>query len=215
MGDKEAPIIMNSFEVRNDPLFLRNDFGVDGKWDFPIIKKQELSLENLELISFSDISRNDTKNLNKGVHFFIDDFRFENLYKNPEKALERLSKYRFLLTPDYSLYAEMNVWRQIESVGRSRWVGAKWQSAGMVVVPTVSWALTRSYEFCFDGIEKHCIIAVGMIGCKNGKLNFLRGYNQMLEKIEPEAIICFGQPFVEMQGNIIVVDYLASRKVVR
>ena len=206
---------MSSFEVRNNPLFLRNEFDVDGKWDFPIIKKQELSLDNVELISFSDISRNDTKNLNKGVHFFIDDFRFENLYKNPEKALERLSKYRFLLTPDYSLYAEMNVWRQIESVGRSRWVGAKWQSAGMVVVPTVSWALTRSYEFCFDGIEKHCIIAVGMIGCKNGKLNFLRGYNQMLEKIEPEAIICFGQPFVEMQGNIIVVDYLASRKVVR
>ncbi len=206
---------MKSFDLRNNPLFLRNEFDVEGKWGFPIIKKQELSLENLELISFSDISRKDTKNLNKGVHFFIDDFRFETIYKNPDKALERIGKYRFLLTPDYSLYAEMNLWRQIESVGRARWVGAKWQSAGKIVIPTMSWALTRSYEFCFDAIEKHCIVAVGMIGCKSEKNNFLRGYNQMLCRIEPDAIICFGQPFNEMEGNIIVVDYLKSRKVVR
>ena len=206
---------MNSFIIRNDPLFLRNDFDVEGKWGFPVIKKQELSLENLDLISCSDVSKKDTKNLYKGVHFFVDDFRFESLYKNPEKALERYGKYKFLLTPDYSLYAEMNPWRQIESVGKTRWVGAKWQSCGKIVIPTVSWALTRSYEFCFDGIERNCIVAIGMIGCKREKVNFLRGYDQMLNRIEPEAIICFGQPFDEMEGNIIVVDYLKSRKVVR
>ena len=33
--------------------------------------------------------------------------------------------------------------------------------------------------------------------------------------MDPEAIICFGKPFAEMKGNIIVVDYNASRKVVR
>ncbi|MBR4781707.1 MAG: DUF4417 domain-containing protein [Lachnospiraceae bacterium] len=206
---------MNSFIIRNDPLFLRNEFDVEGKWGFPVIKKQELSLENLDLISCSDVSKKDTKNLYKGVHFFVDDFRFESLYKNPEKALERYGKYKFLLTPDYSLYAEMNPWRQIESVGKARWVGAKWQSCGKIVIPTVSWALTRSYEFCFDGIERNCIVAIGMIGCKREKVNFLRGYDQMLNRIEPEAIICFGQPFDEMEGNIIVVDYLKSRKVVR
>lgn len=206
---------MNSFIIRNDPLFLRNEFDVEGKWGFPVIKKQELSLENLDLISCSDVSKKDTKNLYKGVHFFVDDYRFESLYKNPEKALERYGKYKFLLTPDYSLYAEMNPWRQIESVGKARWVGAKWQSCGKIVIPTVSWALTRSYEFCFDGIERNCIVAIGMIGCKREKVNFLRGYDQMLNRIEPEAIICFGQPFDEMEGNIIVVDYLKSRKVVR
>lgn len=113
------------------------------------------------------------------MHFFVDDYRFESLYKNPEKALERYGKYKFLLTPDYSLYAEMNPWRQIESVGKARWVGAKWQSCGKIVIPTVSWALTRSYEFCFDGIERNCIVAIGMIGCKREKVNFLRGYDQI------------------------------------
>ncbi len=37
----------------------------------------------------------------------------------------------------------------------------------------------------------------------------------MLEMLSPSAIICFGTPFKEMRGNILAVDYLASRKVVR
>jgi len=206
---------MNSKTFRNDPLFLRNEFETEGKWGFPIIKKQQLDVTDIELISCSDVSKKDDKNLQKGVHFFVDDFRFETIYNHPEKALESYGKYRFLLTPDYSLYAEMNPWRQIESVGKARWVGAKWQAKGKIVVPTVSWGLARSFEFCFDAIQKNSIVAVGMIGCKRNKADFLRGYYQMLTKIEPEAIICLGDPFDEMDGHIIPVDYLNSRKVVR
>ena len=206
---------MTSKIYRNDPLFLRNEFETEGRWGFPIIKKQQLDVNDIELISCSDVSKKDDKNLHKGVHFFVDDFRFETIYDHPEKALERYGKYRFLLTPDYSLYAEMDPWRQIESVGKARWVGAKWQAEGMIVIPTVSWGLARSFEFCFDGIQKNSIVAVGMIGCKRNKADFLKGYYQMLTKIEPEAIICLGDPFDEMDGNIIPVDYLNSRKVVR
>lgn len=200
---------------RNNPLFLRNEFETEGRWGFPIIKKQQLDVNDIELISCSDVSKKDDRNLHKGVHFFVDDFRFETIYDHPEKALERYGKYRFLLTPDYSLYAEMDPWRQIESVGKARWVGAKWQANGKIVIPTVSWGLARSFEFCFDGIQKNSIVAVGMIGCKRNKADFLKGYYQMLTKIEPEAIICLGDPFDEMDGNIIPVDYLKSRKVVR
>ena len=206
---------MNSFEFRTAPLFLRNEFEVEGKWGFPIVHKQEIDFGNVELISYSDVSSKDTQNLHKGVHFFVDDYRFETIYDHPEKSIERLRKYTFILSPDYSLYAEMNPWRQIESVGKNRWVAAKWQSAGMLVVPTLSWGLTRTYEFCFDSIEKHSDVAIGMIGCKQDKKHFLRGYYQMLEKIEPDTIICFGEPYKEMEGNILTVDYRESRKVVR
>ncbi len=206
---------MTSKIFRNNPLFLRNEFETEGRWGFPIIKKQQLDVNDIELISCSDVSKKDDRNLHKGVHFFVDDFRFETIYDHPEKALERYGKYRFLLTPDYSLYAEMDPWRQIESVGKARWVGAKWQANGKIVIPTVSWGLARSFEFCFDGIQKNSIVAVGMIGCKRNKADFLKGYYQMLTKIEPEAIICLGDPFDEMDGNIIPVDYLKSRKVVR
>lgn len=109
----------------------------------------------------------------------------------------------------------MPMWRQIESVGKNRWCGAWWQRHGITVIPTISWSSYPSYAFCFDGIEEHSCVAVGMIGCKGNRLGFMRGYDAMLEYIKPEAIICFGKPFQEMRGNIIPVDYLSSRRGVR
>ena len=61
----------------------------------------------------------------------------------------------------------------------------------------------------------YAIVAVGMIGCKKARAVFMRGYNEMLNYICPEKVIVFGNPFPEMQGNLIAVDYQSSRKVVR
>lgn len=202
--------------MREDPLFMRNTFTSVGRWGIPLVKKQEIPSDNIKLVACSDTRANDTeKNKEKGVHFFVDDYRFEGIYKNPDRSLKRYAQYAFLLTPDFSTYADMDLWRQIESVAKNRWVGAYWQSKGMNVIPTISWGGVRSYEFCFDGVEKGSIVAIGMIGCKRAKMAYLNGYNAMLEKIKPSKIICFGTPFAEMQGNIIPIDYCASRKVVR
>lgn len=206
---------MTSIEYRNSAGFLRNDFPCEGKWGFPIIQPQEIDTCKLGLISYSDTSARDTKNLDKGVHFFIDDYRFESLYSHPDQSISKLSKYAFLLTPDYSQYADMPLWRQIESTGKSRWVGANWQSKGLKVIPTVTWGLSQTFEFCFDALPHEAIVAVGMIGCKQNRLNFLRGYNAMLETLSPKIIIVFGEPFPEMEGNIVRVDYMASRREVR
>lgn len=207
---------MTSVDMRNNTLFMRNEFKTVGKWQFPLIKKQEIDVEKISLIACSDTRSNDNEiNTAKGVHFFVDDYRFEGIYKNPERTLEKYSQYAFILTPDYSTYTDMNLWRQMESVAHSRWVGAYWQSKGLKVIPTVSWGDARSYSFCFDGVEQNAVVAIGMIGCKGNKIAFMRGYNVMLEKLAPSCIICFGKPFDDMNGNIVAVDYLSSRKVVR
>lgn len=202
--------------MRENPLFMRNEFLAAGQWGIPLVKKQELDISNIHLVAYSDTRPNDREeNKQKGVHFFIDDYRFMSIYRNPKRSWDKLSQYAFLLTPDYSTYADMNPWRQIESVAHSRWCGACWQSLGKTVIPTISWSTASSYRYCFDGVETGTIVAVGMIGCKNSKKNFLRGYDAMLERIQPEAVICFGTPFPEMRGHIVAVDYLSSRNVVR
>ena len=207
---------MTGKAMRDNPLFMRNSFATTGKWGIPLVKKQELATENVMLVACSDTRANDTEtNKKKGVHFFVDDYRFSGIYNNPERTLERYSQYAFLLTPDFSTYSDMDLWRQLESVAKNRWVGAYWQSKGRIVVPTVSWSTPRSFEFCFDGVEQHATVAVSTLGCKKAKIDFMRGYEVMLEKLRPEAIICFGDPFSEMQGNLLVVDYRESRKVVR
>lgn len=108
----------------------------------------------------------------------------------------------------------MNYWRQLESVAHSRWVGAYWQSRGLIVIPTVTWSTPLSYSFCFDGIERGAIVAIGLPGCKREKTAYLRGYAHLLERIDPSAVLCLGKPFKEMDGNIIVADYYYKGKAV-
>ncbi len=207
---------MKSREARSKQTFLRNEFEAQGKWNIPIINKEELDLANVNLICYSDTKAHDIdENKNKGVHFYIDDYRMEGLYRTPTKSLHRLSQYRFLIAPDYSLYRDMPKAVQLFNVFKSHWCGAYWQSKGLTVIPNVSWGDATTFDFCFDGIEEGSIVAVGMIGCKRNKTAFMRGYNEMLKRIKPSSIICFGTPFPEMKGNIIHVDYLSSRRVKR
>lgn len=204
---------MTSSEMRSNPLFMRNLFKTSGSSELSLVKKQKVSLEDARLIAYSDVKRNDKpENTTCGVHFFIDDDRFFGVYNNPKRSFARLSQYAFLLSPDYSTYAEMDPWRQLVSVAHNRWVGAYWQSRGLLVIPTISWGGAKSYSFCFDGVERGSAVAVGMIDCKRSKTAFLRGYDAMLEAIEPETVLVFGAPFPEMKGNLVVVDYRASRK---
>lgn len=203
-------------ESRSQQTFLRNEYDAFGKWNMPIIRKNELDVSNVSLISFTDIKTNDNdENKQKGVHFYIDDYRMDGLYYNPKKSIHRLSQYKFLISPDYSLYKDMPQAIQLFNVFRSRWCGAYWQSLGLTVIPNVGWGDASTFEYCFDGIEQGAIVAIGTIGCRRSKTSFMRGYNEMLKRIEPSAIICFGKPFDEMQGNVISVDYIASRRVNR
>ena len=207
---------MKSIDLRTNKLFLRNDFPSDNKWGFALVKKQSLDLSNVELLACSDTkAKEEEKNRNKGVHFFVDDIRFKGVFEYPLRTLKKFKQYSFMLTPDYSLYADMPLWLQIGNVGKNRYVGAFWQKEGLLVIPTISWALKQSYEFCFEGVERGGIVAVGTIGSKHAKKSFLNGYDCMLEMIRPMAVLCYGTPFKEMRGNIISVDYIQSRRKIR
>lgn len=206
---------MTSELMRHDEKFMRNGYGSSGCWNIPSIKHQEIPLSNLELISYSDTKPNDKLNRHRAVHFFIDDYRFESVYKTPERNLAKLAQYRFLISPDFSVYADMPRWRQIESVAKNRWCGSYWQSKGFYVIPCVSWSDSQSFDFCFDGIQENAIVAVGMIGCKHSRLAFMNGYDAMLKKLNPSSIICLGNPFPEMKGNLIPVKFADARKAVR
>lgn len=96
---------------------------------------------------------------------------------------------------------------QLYQVFRSRWCGAYMQAKGLTVIPTLYWGKPQSYWFAFEGIEEGCITAVSTVGVRKEKDFFLQGYNEMLRRIKPKAILCYGQPFPEMEGNVIVIDY--------
>ena len=195
---------MKSEEFRNNPMFLRNQFKGDGVFEIPKIEKEELKLENVELIGYDKLSENET---DKIVHFFLDDYKFEVMWNDPEPRIERLKKYKAVLAPNYSIYTEMPLSLKVYNTFRSRWCGAYLQSKGIKVIPTVAWGEPNTFWFCFDGIEKGSTVAVSTLGVRKEKALFLQGYNELIRKVKPQAVICYGEPFEEMQGKIITIDY--------
>ena len=108
---------MTSEEFRTNPLLLRNQFEQSGTFEIPVIHKEKVSLENLTLIGYDKISSGKE---NQVVHFFLDDYKFEVLWNNPEPRVERLSAFKAVLSPQFSLYSEMPMAVQIHNTFRSR-----------------------------------------------------------------------------------------------
>ena len=165
---------------------LTNDF-----WQMPIIR-----CDNhipTDLIGFNYAKSSDNKQA--GIHFYIDDYQFERLWSYPEKYIDILSQYDCILSPDFSLYLEMPMAMKIWNIYRSRQIGAYYQSMGIKVIPTISWAEKATYSFCFQGIPKNSIVSVSTIGVKEDQ-NALRiwrdGMQAMIEAINPTDIIIYG-----------------------
>ena len=168
----------------------------------PIIKKQDIDLDKIDLWNFTKTKLNDEDNKHKTIHFFTYDWHFDSVYDKPEVVMEKLDQYYALLTPEFSLYWDMPKALQIYSTFKNRWCGAFWQKQGKFVIPTVCCAGEDSYDFCFDGIEEGSVVAVSTYSREQYKNEFMKSYNKMLEVIKPSAVICYGTPFKEMTGNI-------------
>lgn len=185
--------------VRNE--FLYHNMSA-GKYEFPIIKKQNIDVNKIKFLSFVDAKKDDNENKDKTIHFFTYDWKFEKVYQNADEELEKLKQYYAVLSPDFSIFTNMPLALQIESIFKNRWCGAYWQSKGLKVIPTVSWGDERSFHFCFDGIEEGSIVAVSTYYRENCEEEFMLGYNEMLKRIKPSMVLCYDEPFKEMQGNI-------------
>lgn len=83
------------------------------------------------------------------------------------------------------------------NIYRSRALGVWWQRQGITVIPTLSWSDECSYDFCFDGIPQHSVVAVSTVGVmqdKRAKEHFLSGLNVALELLEPTCLLLYGAP---------------------
>lgn len=208
-----------NYEYRTSQLMLRNAFRGDGKWEIPIIPKFQIcdgDFDDLLLLGFDRAKIDDEKHWDRMVHFFLYDYKFERVWKQPDLDIEKLSRYRAVLSPDFSMYLEMNHSMQLYNTFRNRWCGAYWASRGIRVIPTVNWGDESTFDFCFRGIEKGSTVVVStyMASEHNNHSDqkewFMAGYNEMLRRIAPEKIICYNTPFPEMEGDIVFVSYELS-----
>lgn len=125
------------------------------------------------------------------ISTFVDDYILERYWNDPKKYISYFKRAKFVLSPDYSLLLGMPTPMQMWNVYRNRLVGYVWQSAGINVIPTISWSDKNSFEYCFEGVKYGSVVAVSNVGCRNeeNKYYFDNGFNEMINTINPKQIV--------------------------
>ena len=184
---------------------------VEGKYQIPAIMPEDYVFS--EFVSFSKATQCVRKE-DKCIHFFLDDYRFANIWVQREKYRNLLPQFNAVMTPDFSLYTDWPFMVQLWNHYRKHLIGAWMQSIGCRVYPTIAWSDEDSYSWCFDGEPVGATVCVGSVGTqmnKRSKYLFQKGYEKMMEVLQPETILFYGQIPAECKGNIIPIEPYTER----
>lgn len=83
-------------------------------------------------------------------------------------------------------------------------IGVWLQNEGIEVIPNVRFADERSYDFCFNGIEKNSTVAISTLGCikkLDDRAYFKNGLAQLVKRLHPRTIIVYGSAPDYLFGN--------------
>ena len=178
-------------------------YNTTGQYDIPTIQP-EILRERIEWISFNYApTAVDREQL--GVHFFVDDYVFLRAWNDPPRYANLLSRFKAVMSPDFSLFTDYPKAVQIYNHFRKHLLAAYWQSLGIKVIPSICWSDHSSYEWCFDGEPIGGLVAVSSVGAqKNSESQrlFLDGYNEMLARLRPKKVIFFGDVPKDCRGDI-------------
>lgn len=183
-------------------------------WDIPMMHTTVVdNLKDIPIQGFN-FALKETHPENIGVHFFLHDYQFERVWKYPDRYVEVLQKFKFVLSPDFSVYYDTPKVIQLFNVYRNRWCGRYWQDNGINVIPTVSIGNPELFDIFCAGVPKHSTIAISTIGDGRwGNYQVLKAtWNMILDKLEPETILLYGKDLSnQLSGNIVYKKLISSK----
>lgn len=184
-----------------------------GEYRIPVIKPvTELYIK--DWIGFNFVATTKKHREVTGVHFYIDDYQFERIWNLPKRYADKLSEFGAVMTPDFSTYLDFPKAVQIFNHYRKHWCGAYWQEMGVNVIPTIGWGDEDSYEWCFDGEPEGSIVSVSNVGImrnKEDRERFMRGYKEMLIRLQPKEVLFFGHIFDDYPGPVHYIHYQQAK----
>lgn len=166
-------------------------------------KVQPLNVQNLS------IKNSNTRKLVLG---FSHDDKIERFYNNPFKYVPRFQSAYAVATPDYSLHPQMDMPLYLNQIYKNRWLGCFWQEHDIMALPCVGWTTEEWDDLSFAAIEIGSVVVISTLGCKRDVDFFMRGYNEMIRRIEPSLIIVYGDMLPEMRGRFVNFRYEDSFK---
>lgn len=200
--------------------FLVEGAEFEGCFEFPVIKGLDSPEIPLRMIPFDKISC--TSDYDAYVCFYIHDIKFRDIILQIDSHIDKLKKFKGVITPDCSLYRDMPLSAQISNTYINRAIGTYLQRNGISVIPTVRWGDERSYsnvlfkeKFAFTSIPPKSIIAIGTYGCiktKENRYHFTQGLKDLITELQPEVILVYGAMpaiiFDQFKARTTFVQYL-------
>lgn len=187
MSKKTVKDVFGFWQIKGSEL--------SGKYEIPAIHGTSKVPDDLVPFTNCEKEKNQKQ---KAIHFYQFDECFVNCLESKTKLIKKLStlkNFQSVITPDYSVYIDMPLSQQIFQIYKSRAVGNFLMQNEIKIIPNVRWGDERTYDFAFDGIDKWGLVAVGVQGAYKNKDNseyFKKGFYKMLNVLEPETILCYG-----------------------
>ena len=134
------------------------------------------------------------------VCFYEDDVKFDSkngIWFRSDNAFKVLKHFAGIVTPDFSTYQDfpkpLKLWNTYRMRAFGHWYGI---ICGRKVVNNVRWGTPETYGYCFDGIPKGSMVAIGTVGGSPKKQEdrerFEEGLEQMMRVVAPPTIIVYG-----------------------
>ena len=136
---------------------------------------------------------------NAFVCFYMDDYKFDGprgIWHDSAHALKVIRHFAGVITPDFSTYQDFPEPIKIYNTYRMRAFGYWLGRNGVQVTNNVRWGTAESYRYCWDGIPKNSMIAIGTAGGSPRKLvdryRFENGLHEMVHVLQPHTILVYG-----------------------
>ena len=189
-----------------------------GQFDMPKVQAfspGDLKCEFLILTPFN-YALTETQPRSKICHFYLDDYQFERVWREPGAYVDLLRQFNAVIGADFSMYTNLPKTQQIYNCWRNKVLMAYWQQQGVKVIPNIQWSDESSFEYCFEGIEPGGVVAISSTGCngKGARKIFIKGFRAMDKSLHPKKIILVGVLPKELQNDnrIIQIDSFMSER---
>ena len=190
----------------------------DGVGEYDIPEMYPIHIDNLQDIPLQgfNFALKEKHPENVGVHFFLHDYQFERVWKYPDRYVDVLKKFAYVLSPDFSPFADSPKAIQIFNVYRNRWCGRYWQEHGIKVIPTITIGTEELAPLFFDGIPVGGTIAISTMG--EGRWGKFKGlfswWDVIQDRLKPKTILLYGKDLSkELKGDNIIYKQMISSKV--
>ena len=162
-----------------------------GSEELPVISSCDIIPKRV--IPFSKMK--ETKDYDQFVHFYELDEKILPFWNNPYKYLEVLRQFKGVIMTDLSVYRDMPKRDQAYNTYRNRALAFWMQKQGLAVIPNVQFAHEATYNWCFDGLPQHSVIAVGVHGCSKHRNDIkynIMGLKETIKRLNPSMVVIYG-----------------------